>query len=135
MQSESFFKAFSEEEQESLALEAEKLYDPEIVRSSNQRWKANPPEERERILAEGGQVYLDFVAAMEKGPASPEAQACVARWRQHMDHFWTPTLEQLVFLAEGYNQDARFKGNFDKIHPQLASFVLEAVKVYVESLK
>jgi hypothetical protein len=70
---------------------------------------------------------------MEKGPASPEAQACVDRWRKHMDYFWTPALEQLVFLAEGYNTDPRFKNNFDKIHPRLSSFVLEAVRVYVDS--
>ena len=72
---------------------------------------------------------------MPKGPASPEAQAAVEAWRKHMDYFWTPNEEQLLGLAKGYNDDARFKANFDKIDPGLAGFVLEAVKVYVKKNK
>jgi hypothetical protein len=76
-----------------------------------------------------------MIAAMLNGAASPEAQAIVERWRSHMDYFWTPALDQLPALAEGYNTDPRFKANFDKMHPELAGFMLEAVKVYVESKK
>ena len=68
---------------------------------------------------------------MPKGPASVEAQAVVERWRKHMDYFWTPKLEQLLALANGYSDDPRFKANFDKMHPQLAEFMREAVNVYV----
>jgi len=32
------FKAFTDEEQEKYALEAEQIYDPEIVRKSNKKW-------------------------------------------------------------------------------------------------
>ena len=52
-----------------------------------------------------------------------------------MDYFWTPNLDQLLGLAEGYNNDPRFKANFDKMHPKLAGFMLEAVKVYVGQRK
>jgi hypothetical protein len=52
-----------------------------------------------------------------------------------MDYFWTPKLEQLLDLANGYNDDPRFKANFDKMHPQLAGFFREAVKVYVANNK
>jgi len=72
---------------------------------------------------------------MPKGAASPEAQAIVGRWRKHMDYFWTPNLDQLLALANGYNDDPRFKANFDKMHPQLAEFMGEAVKVYVANQK
>ena len=48
-----------------------------------------------------------------------------------MNYFWTPNLDQLVALAKGYHDDARFKANFDKIHPDLAAFMGEAVAVYV----
>jgi DNA-binding transcriptional MerR regulator len=46
------FEGFSEKEQEQYALEAEQMYDPETVRASNRKWKATPPTEKERILAE-----------------------------------------------------------------------------------
>jgi DNA-binding transcriptional MerR regulator len=135
MSEKSYFEGFSEEEQEKYAAEAEQLYDPETVRESNRKWKTYSAAKKESILAEGNAVYVDMIAAMPKGAASPEAQAIVGRWRKHMDYFWTPNLDQLLALANGYNDDPRFKANFDKMHPQLAEFMGEAVKVYVANQK
>ncbi|MBK7316941.1 MerR family transcriptional regulator [Candidatus Villigracilis affinis] len=132
MSEKGLFEGFSEEEQEKYAKEAEQMYDPETVRESNRKWKAYSAAKKEAILAEGKAVYMDMVAAMPKGSASAEVQAIVERWRKHMDYFWTPNLDQLLGLAEGYSDDPRFKANFDKMHPNLAEFMREAVKVYVE---
>jgi hypothetical protein len=87
------------------------------------KWKARSAEEKKRIMEEGSKNYTDMIAAMPKGAESPEAQAVVERWRKHLDYFWTPKLEQLLALANGYNDDPRFKANFDKMHPQLAEFM------------
>ena len=133
MSQKGLFEGFSEEEQEKYAQEAEQMYDPETVRESNRKWKSYSAAKKEAILAEGRQVYEDMIAAMPKGASSPEVQAVVERWRKHMDHFWTPSLEQLIALAGGYNDDPRFKTNFDKIHPALAEFMREAVTVYVNA--
>jgi hypothetical protein len=38
-------------------------------------------------------------------------------------------------LAKMYNNDPRFKANFDKIDPNLAAFVREAVTLYVQGRK
>jgi DNA-binding transcriptional MerR regulator len=135
MSNDKIFAGFSEEEQEKYAAEAEKMYDPEIVRASNKKWKGYSAEKKQHILDEGRQVYVDMIAVIPKGPASPEAQAVVERWRKHMDYFWTPDLDQLAGLAQGYNDDPRFKANFDKMDPRLAAFMLEAVKVYVSKQK
>ena len=132
MSQKSYFEGFSEEEQEKYALEAEQLYDPETVRESNRKWKSYSTAKKESIMAEGSAVYQDMIAAMPKGASSVEVQAIVERWRKHMDYFWTPSLEQLLGLANGYNKDPKFKANFDKMHPKLAEFMFEAVKVYVE---
>ncbi len=133
MSEKGLFEGFSEEQQEQYAAEAEKMYDPETVRESNRKWKAYSPAKKEAILAEGKAIYIDMIAAMPKGANSPEVQAIVERWRKHMDYFWTPNLDQLLALANGYNDDPRFKANFDKMHPQLAGFMREAVKVYVSN--
>ncbi len=135
MSQKNYFEGFSEEEQEKYALEAEQLYDPETVRESNRKWKAYSAAKKEAIMAEGKQIYQDMIAAMPKGASSSEVQAIVERWRKHMDYFWTPNLDQLLGLANGYNDDPKFKANFDKMHPQLAEFMREAVKVYVEKRK
>ena len=135
MSPKTLFEGFSEEQQEEYAKQAEQMYDPETVRESNRKWKGYPAEKKQAILDEGKQVYLDMIAAMPKGADSPEAQAIVERWRVHMDYFWTPELDQLQALAAGYVEDPRFKANFDQIDPQLAEFMREAVKVYVERKK
>ena len=126
------FAAFSDEEQEQYAKEAEQMYDPAIVKESNRKFKSLSAAEKSRIFDEGNQVYADMVAAMPEGAASPEVQTIVERWRKHMETFWTPNLEQLLGLAEMYNSDARFKANFDKIDPRLAEFMKEAVGEYVK---
>jgi DNA-binding transcriptional MerR regulator len=131
MSEKAYFEGFNEEEQEKYALEAEKMYDPETVRESNRKWKACSAAKKEAVMAEGKAIYVDMIAAMPKGADSPEVQRIVERWRKHMDYFWTPKLEQLLDLVNGYNDDPRFKASFDKMHPQLAEFMREAVKVYV----
>jgi DNA-binding transcriptional MerR regulator len=135
MSDKAYFEGFSEEEQEKYAAEAEQMYDPETVRESNRKWKSYSAAKKESILAEGNAIYRDMIAAMPNGAASPEAQAVVERWRKHMDYFWTPRPDQLIALANGYHDDPRFRANFDKMHPQLAEFMRDAVRVYVEKRK
>ena len=135
MSDKAYFEGFSEEEQEKYAAEAEQLYDAESVRESNRRWKAYPAAKKEAIMAEGRAIYTDMIAAMPRGAASQDVQAIVERWRRHLEYFWTPNLDQLLALATGYNDEPRFKANFDKMHPQLAEFMGEAVAVYVQNQK
>ena len=131
MSKKALFKAFSEEEQEKYAKQAEQQYDPETVRASNRKWKGYSAEKKQAILDEGNQVYTDMIGAMLLGADSAEAQTCVKRWRTHMDYFWTPNLEQLLGLATMYGQCPDFKASFDEMHPDLADFLREAVKIYV----
>ncbi|HET6595520.1 MAG TPA: MerR family transcriptional regulator [Anaerolineales bacterium] len=133
MSDKAYFEGFSEEEQEKYAKEAEEVYGAEGVRESNRKWKAYSAAKKEAIMAEGKAVYTDIIAAMPKGAGSKEAQVIVERWRRHLEYFWTPNLDQLLGLANGYNDDPRFKANFDKMHPQLAEFMREAVTIYVEN--
>jgi DNA-binding transcriptional MerR regulator len=129
------FEPFNEKQQAEYEKEAAEKYDPEIVKASQRKWKSYTKEEKQRIGEEGNAVYRDFVLAIPKGPASPEAQDCVRRWRKHMAYFWEPNDEQCLGLADLYNEDPRFKANFDKIDPRLAGFVRLAVKVSVEENK
>jgi DNA-binding transcriptional MerR regulator len=133
MSQKQLFQAFSDEEQEKYAAEAERIYDPEIVRSSQKKWKAYTKEDKQRIADEGNAAYAAILAAIPFGASSPSAQAGVELWRKHMDYFWTPKPEQLLGLAEMYNTDPRFKANLDKIDPRLAAFMLEAVAFYVKA--
>ncbi len=135
MSEKQLFEVFSEEQQAEYEKEAMQMYDPETVKASNKKWKSYTTAEKQRIGEEGNAVYQDLIQAMPKGAASPEAQACIERWRKHMEYFWVPNLDQLLGLANLYNDDPRFKANFDKVHPDLAAFMRSAVSVYVENRK
>jgi DNA-binding transcriptional MerR regulator len=129
------FEPFNEQQQAEYEKEAMEKYDPEIVKASQQKWKSYSKEVKQRIGEEGNAVYRDFVLAIPMGPGSPEAQDCVRRWRDHMAYFWEPDDEQCLGLVDLYNEDPRFKANFDKIDPRLAAFVREAVKVHIMNKK
>jgi len=135
MSKQQLFEGFSDEQQAEYEKEAMQMYDPVIVKAANQKWKNYTPAEKQRIGDERNAVYGDMLKAMPKGASSPEAQACVERWRYHIEYFWVPNDEQLLGLVDGYNNDPRFKANFDKIHPHLAEFMREAVSVYVNNQK
>ena len=135
METKQFFEGFSDEQQAEYEKEAMQMYDPETVKASNRKWKSYSTAEKQRIGEEGNAIYQDMLLAMPKGASSPEVQACIERWRRHIEYFWTPDDEQLLGLVNGYNDDPRFKANFDKIHPDLAAFMRAAVGVYVDRRK
>lgn len=135
MSQKQYFEGFSEEQQAKYENEAMQIYDPAVVKSANQKWKNYTAAEKQRIGDEGNAVYEDMLQAMQEGASSPEAQACVERWRRHIEYFWIPNDDQLLGLVDGYNNDPRFKENFDKIDPNLAGFMREAVNVYVKNRK
>lgn len=132
MSKKQLFAAFTEEEEKKYTAEAEQIYDPEIVKASQKKWKSYTNEDKLRIADEGNEAYEALVAAIPSGASSPQGQDGVELWRKHLDYFWTPNLNQLLGLAEMYNTDERFKTNFDKIDPRLAGFMLEAVRIYVK---
>ncbi|HLO16475.1 MAG TPA: MerR family transcriptional regulator [Anaerolineales bacterium] len=135
MSNKQLFEAFSDEQQAEYEKEIMQKYDPATVKASVKKWKEYTLAEKQRIGEEGNAVYKDILAAMPKGAASHEAQAGIERWRKHIEYFWIPDDEQLLGLADLYNEDSRFKANFNKIDPRLAEFMREAVKIYVSNRK
>ena len=135
MSEKALFEGFSDKQQAEYEKEIAQKYDPATVKASKKKWNSYTDAEKQRIGEEGNTVYKDILAAMPKGPASREAQAGIEHWRKHIEYFWIPNDEQLLGLANGYNDDPRFKATFDKIHPQLAEFIRDAVKIYVENRK
>ncbi len=133
MKANKLFAGFSEEEQGKYAMEAEQLYDPETVKTSNRRWKSYSKEKQQQILAEGGEIITDMAKLISKAPSDSQVQEVVARWHTHMKHFWSPNDEQLLGLADLYNDDPRFKANYENVAQDLAAFMREAIRVYVKN--
>src|SRR5512147_2173381 len=102
MSNKQLFEAFSDEQQAEYEKEIMRKYDPATVKASVKKWKEYTATEKQRIGEEGNAVYQAVLAAMPKGAASLEAQAAIARWRKHIEYFWTPNDEQLLGLANFY---------------------------------
>jgi hypothetical protein len=126
------FDGFDEKQITEYKKEALKLYDPKIVKDSYTKWKNYTQTEKKQIMLEGQRIYEEIVENIDKGFESIEIQACIERWRIHMNYFWTPNLEQLLEIATAYSEDERFRETFDKIDPRLAEFIKEAVTFYAK---
>lgn len=134
MEGKELFKRFTAEEQEAYAEEAARRWDPAVVAESQRKYKGYSEEKREMIFSEASAIYREIAAAIPKGPEAPETQSLIERWRRNIEYFWTPSPEALLGLADLYNDDPRFKENFDKIDGRLAPFMREAVSAYVKRL-
>ena len=134
MDAKDLFSGFSPEQEQAYAEEAQRRWGAKEVQESQKRWGSYSAEKKQSILAEAGAIYQDIVAAMPYGPASPQAQDGVARWHQNLRYFYEPTTEILLGLVDGYNDDPDFNATFQRIHPDLASFMRQAVQVYCQNL-
>lgn len=131
LQPKELFQGLTPEQEDANTHEAAQRWDSATVQASQRKWKRYNPARRQEILDEGNAGMRALVAAMPLGPSSAAVQVCIERWRQHINHFWSPTDEQCLGLALVYRDDPAFRKNFDEIHPDLAPFIVEAVKIYV----
>jgi MerR family transcriptional regulator, thiopeptide resistance regulator len=135
MEGKELFVGFSEEQQKEYEIEAQRRWGDTEVKESQSRWKSYPAEKKRQILDEAGEIYESIVEAIPYGPASLQAQEGINRWRQNLQYFYEPTTEIMLGLAEGYVSDPDFNATFQRIHPELAGFMLEAVKIYCQGIR
>jgi DNA-binding transcriptional MerR regulator len=134
MSKKQLFTGFTPEEEKRYVQEARDAYGAEAVDASYKLWNSYSAEKKAAILAEGGAIYSDLAAAMEKGAASPEVQQIVARWHQHMRYFYEPTIEILRGLGQLYVEHPGFAANIGQFGPGLPEFMREAITIYCDGL-
>jgi len=131
------FEGFSQEKQEYYERQARLQYGPAIVNDSIKRWNSYSKAQQDAVREEGGQIYLDMVAAMQDGksPQSAEVQAILERWHEHLRYFYEPTLEILRGLGEHYKSEPDFIAFFQKLHVDLPEYLAEGITQYVDDLE
>lgn len=131
------FEAFSPQKQKQYEREARLQYGPELVNESIRRWNSYTPAQQQAIRDEGNRIYGEIADAIDAGkPAhSDDVQALMVRWHNHIRYFYEPTLDILRGLGDLYNDNPDFAANFRKMHPDLASYMREAVVQYVDDLE
>ena len=133
MDNKDLFAGFDEAKQKAYAEEAERRWDPRLVRESNQRWNRLSKDQQKAIMQEGNQIYLEMVGQLGNPPDSDEVQAIVARWHQHIRHFYEPNFATLRGLGQGYANDPAFRAKFEAMHPDLPDFLQAAITVYCDN--
>ena len=129
MEPKKLFAEFSDEQQKEYDAEAKRRWGhTDAYKESQRRWGSYSAEQKKKMGEEGEAIYRDMVAAISLGPVSPQAQAGVARWRQHLRYFYEPSDEMLLGLADMYNDDPAFAATFQRIHPDLAGFMRQAMQ-------
>lgn len=118
------------ERQHKYEREAEQKYGKVAVQASARQWQGYSAGKQQDLIDEGNAIYAELADAMPQGASSEAVQTLVARWYEHLKHFWPAEREHLPGLAATYRDDPRFRANFDKIHPDLAPFMVEAVSIY-----
>jgi DNA-binding transcriptional MerR regulator len=128
------FEGFSPEEEKKYEQEAITRWG-DTARQSIKLWKSYGEQKKKDILQEGGRVYTDIVANMFHGSASPQVQALLAKWHQHLRYFYEPTMDILQGLGEMYDDDSAFHTNFAAMNPDLPGFLKQAIRIYVTRLR
>jgi DNA-binding transcriptional MerR regulator len=130
MSTQGLFDGFDDETQAHYEEQAAQRWGEKYVKESRRRWNKYTAEEKSRIFVEAGEVYRGLVERMGRDPSTDEVQSLVARWHQNLRHFYEPTREILLGLAEGYSQDPAFADFFRKMHPELPEFLRRAIEHY-----
>jgi DNA-binding transcriptional MerR regulator len=134
MSEKNMFAGFSDEQQKKYAEEAVERWG-ETAKQSIQLWNSYSAERKQEILQEGGGIYTEIAANMDKGAASPEVRALLVRWHEHLRHFYDPSIETLGGLGNMYHDDPDFNATFTAMHPDLPAFLKEAIAIYVDELE
>lgn len=95
---------------------------------------------REDELKEGAdimEIFAEFGAILDQGPASGAAQALAEKLRAFItEHYYNCTLQIFSGLGKMYGSDGEFSENIDRAGGSgTASFAAEAVRIYCENQK
>ena len=134
MSGNSVFEGFSPEEQQRYEKEAIDNWG-KTAEQSIKLWNSYGEKRQEEIVQEGSEIYREIAANRDKGAGSPEIQALLARWHQHMRYFYEPTFEMLRSLGNMYDDHPDFNATFTKMDPALPAFLKEAIAIYVDKLE
>jgi MerR family transcriptional regulator, thiopeptide resistance regulator len=135
MEIKDYYKGFSDKEVETIRKEARQKYGEKTIAESEAKVMAMGMEKFEALQKEFDTLYKGIAADMAKGPAAPEVQKRIARWRELMENYHHYPDEAILGLGRMYSEDSRFAAFYEKYQKDMAKFMTQAVEYYIEHLK
>ena len=104
------------------------------VEESHRRTKDWTKSDFEKAKKDCDELHRAFAEAIERGisPNSNEVQVLVKRHYGVVKRFWTPNRVSYIGLGDSYCGHSDFRKMYDDIHPKLAEYLAEAMKVFAE---
>lgn len=131
---EDLYAGFTPEQRERYDREVTEMYDPDIVKLSQERLRKLTRPQWEAVKAEGDAVTRALAALADAAPDSPEVQALIARHHAWIENFYPANAEIYRGLGLGYAQHPEFRAFYDKYRPDLADFMSAAMTVYADTV-
>lgn len=131
---EDLYAGFTPEQRERYDREAAEMYDPELVKLSQQRLRKLTKAQWEAVKAEGDAVTRALAALADTAPDSPEVQALIARHHAWIENFYPADAALYSGLGQGYAQHPEFRAFYDRYRPNLADFMCAAMTVYADTV-
>jgi DNA-binding transcriptional MerR regulator len=127
------YEGLTPEQAEKYTKEAERLFDPEIVKNVNKKIRGWSKEKWNSVKSEGQGIYEELGALLEKTSASSEeTQKVIARHHAHIERFFEAPFEVYRGLGAGYADHPDFRAFYDHIKPGLADYIKEAIDCYCD---
>ncbi|WP_394137739.1 MerR family transcriptional regulator [Cytobacillus oceanisediminis] len=129
---EGFKKKMIDDNEKKYGKEIREKYGDETVEKANAKVMNMTQEEHEAVTQLAEKVNSTLAEAIQSGnPAGELAQEAADLHKQWITFYWSEySKEAHAGLAEMYVADERFKAYYDKIHPNAAEFLREAILIY-----
>jgi DNA-binding transcriptional MerR regulator len=84
---------------------------------------------------EADELNKMLVAAIHANlkPSSSEVQTLIYRHHAWVKYFWTPTKESYIGLSQMYLDHPDFKDFYNTYHPNLANYLVAAMRIFAEN--
>jgi len=135
MKDEELYYGFDSEKQKEHEkyLVSEGIVTQAFMDECNEKVKRWSDKEKNAFIQEGERIMKALIAVIEKNevPSDKEVQSLMRQHYIWLERSWTPTKEKYIGLSELY-QTPEFRKFFDKRHPKLLPFFIEAMKIFAE---
>lgn len=110
---------------------AEKWGKTDAYAKSSERHSSYSSDKEIRIAEEADSIFAEFAENMDKEPSSPEIQALVKKWRDHISKYHYPCSKKILAgLGKMYVCDERFTETLDRFADGNAKFMSDAIEFY-----
>ena len=131
---EELYAGFTPEQRERYDREAAAMYDPELVKLSQQRLRKLTKQQWETVKAEGDRITRALATLADTAPESPDVQALIAQHHAWIENFYPANAAIYSGLGQGYAQHPEFRAFYDRYRPDLADFMAAAMAYYADTV-